>query len=299
MNVSLFKRLAEAHPEAVVCLNSQYRMNEEVMSLCNTLIYDNRLRCGSIEVAEGRLYLPKVNDLLLKLANSVFICKPQVEKKSLYSLFRLSNQESLSSPSTSTSLIPSTITLSSHFEWLQKCLDSNNSVIFLDTDLFRPDNNQQVVDQLKSCNEEKINSLILTNNEYSFLEEQNSSSQGIINPLEILLVKLIIDSLEFGGINLSRVGIITPYRSQVRYLENYLKSGNIWNDKHSSQEPSLSNPVISTVDKFQGRDMDVIIISTVRCNLNGSVSSLFKYIYIYIYFYFIFLKQIIFRLVIY
>lgn len=271
MNVSLFKRLAEAHPEAVICLNSQYRMNEEVMSLCNLLIYDNRLLCGSVEVAKGRLCIPLVNELITKIANSTLVYKTQSEKKSLYSLYRLPNQES------STQLFLST--LSTRFEWLQKCLDPNNSVIFLDTDSFRRETQQTTVGQISSSSTTTddstsiLTSTLLTNNEFSFLEEQNSSGQGIINPLEIALIKLIIDSLEFGGINLSRVGVITPYRSQVRHLENYLKSGNIWNDGNSShQTVGSSSPIISTVDKFQGRDMDVIIISTVRCNSNGSVS---------------------------
>ena len=288
MNVSLFKRLAEAHPEAVVCLNSQYRMNEEVMSLCNILIYDNRLRCGNAKVAEGRLYLPKVIDVITIITNSVLICKAQIDKKSLYSLFRLSNQENIQQQQTSLlpSFTSSPTSFPPRFEWLQKCLDSKNSVLFLDTDSFCHDNQP-------SSNEETIDSMQLTNKEYSFLEEQNSSNQGIINPLEILLVKLIIDSFEFGGINLARVGIITPYRSQVRYLENYLKSGNIWNDGNSSHVNQSSNPIVSTVDKFQGRDMDVIIISTVRCNSNGSVSKL-----ILLLFFFYLFKILKFRLVI-
>jgi hypothetical protein len=52
MEVSLFKRLSEAHPNAVVNLEYQYRMNKDIMLLSNTLVYDFRLRCGNPEVAE-------------------------------------------------------------------------------------------------------------------------------------------------------------------------------------------------------------------------------------------------------
>ena len=38
MGVSLFSRLAEAHPQAVHKLNAQYRMNEPIMSLANELV---------------------------------------------------------------------------------------------------------------------------------------------------------------------------------------------------------------------------------------------------------------------
>lgn len=52
MDVSLFKRLCEAHPNAVVNLEYQYRMNSDIMLLSNTLIYNHRLRCGTPTVAE-------------------------------------------------------------------------------------------------------------------------------------------------------------------------------------------------------------------------------------------------------
>lgn len=55
MTVSLFRRLSEAHPQAVSALQCQYRMCADIMSLCNALIYGNRLRCGSHEVATAQL----------------------------------------------------------------------------------------------------------------------------------------------------------------------------------------------------------------------------------------------------
>ncbi|KAF8908142.1 DNA replication factor Dna2-domain-containing protein [Gymnopilus junonius] len=57
LDVSLFRRLSEAHPEAVVDLRFQYRMNEDIMYLSNRLIYDDRLRCGNEEVRNRALVL--------------------------------------------------------------------------------------------------------------------------------------------------------------------------------------------------------------------------------------------------
>ncbi|KAJ7535699.1 hypothetical protein O6H91_12G043000 [Diphasiastrum complanatum] len=57
MSISLFRRLSEAHPQAVSALHCQYRMCSDIMALCNTLIYGHRLRCGSAEVANARLEL--------------------------------------------------------------------------------------------------------------------------------------------------------------------------------------------------------------------------------------------------
>ncbi|XP_040995352.1 DNA replication ATP-dependent helicase/nuclease JHS1 [Juglans microcarpa x Juglans regia] len=57
MGVSLFCRLSEAHPQAISALQSQYRMCQGIMELSNTLIYGDRLRCGSSEIANARLGL--------------------------------------------------------------------------------------------------------------------------------------------------------------------------------------------------------------------------------------------------
>ena len=63
LDVSLFKRLVDAHPEAVVDLVYQYRMNADIMLLSNKLIYHDRLRCGSMSVSKRTLALPHRNAL--------------------------------------------------------------------------------------------------------------------------------------------------------------------------------------------------------------------------------------------
>lgn len=58
LDVSLFKMLSTKRPEAVVDLRYQYRMNEDIMLLSNTLIYEGRLRVGSESVGKKGLVLP-------------------------------------------------------------------------------------------------------------------------------------------------------------------------------------------------------------------------------------------------
>ncbi|EGW30274.1 uncharacterized protein SPAPADRAFT_63122 [Spathaspora passalidarum NRRL Y-27907] len=58
---SLFKLLAETHPESVCELTYQYRMCEDIMSLSNVLVYNNRLKCGSSAVANQSLTIPNAN----------------------------------------------------------------------------------------------------------------------------------------------------------------------------------------------------------------------------------------------
>ncbi|XP_061371204.1 DNA replication ATP-dependent helicase/nuclease JHS1 [Gastrolobium bilobum] len=61
MGISLFCRLSEAHPQAISALQSQYRMCQGIMDLSNALIYGDRLRCGSSEVANAKLEFSGLN----------------------------------------------------------------------------------------------------------------------------------------------------------------------------------------------------------------------------------------------
>ncbi|KAF9161405.1 Tripartite DNA replication factor [Actinomortierella ambigua] len=57
-DVSLFKLLSDKYPEAVASLTHQYRMNEDIMHLSNSLIYADKLQCATEAVAKSRLTIP-------------------------------------------------------------------------------------------------------------------------------------------------------------------------------------------------------------------------------------------------
>jgi DNA replication ATP-dependent helicase Dna2 len=57
LDVSLFRRLSQARPEAVVQLAFQYRMAQPIMELANRFVYSHQLRCGTAAIAEQRLEL--------------------------------------------------------------------------------------------------------------------------------------------------------------------------------------------------------------------------------------------------
>jgi DNA replication ATP-dependent helicase Dna2 len=61
LDISLFKLLSEANPDAVVYLTHQYRMCEEIMSLSNELIYKGLLKCGNEAVAKSSLKIQNKN----------------------------------------------------------------------------------------------------------------------------------------------------------------------------------------------------------------------------------------------
>jgi superfamily I DNA and/or RNA helicase len=54
MAISLFERLCKKHPSAVTYLDIQYRMNADIVTLCNELVYDGKLKTAP-EVGNSRL----------------------------------------------------------------------------------------------------------------------------------------------------------------------------------------------------------------------------------------------------
>jgi superfamily I DNA and/or RNA helicase len=62
------------------------------------------------------------------------------------------------------------------------------------------------------------------------------------------------------GVNAAQIGVITPYRAQVRVLRERL--GHV---------PELE---IDSVDGFQGREKEAIIVSFVRSNPEGEIGFL-------------------------
>jgi DNA replication ATP-dependent helicase Dna2 len=80
------------------------------------------------------------------------------------------------------------------------------------------------------------------------------------------------------GIDMKNLGIISPYRSQVDVIKQSLFTGevHIANNDDDNNNDDDAKCDVSTVDKFQGRDMDIVIFSFVRSNPEGSVGSLLR-----------------------
>lgn len=99
-------------------------------------------------------------------------------------------------------------------------------------------------------------------------EELSSSGTSYINTLEADMILLMLKHLLDQNIRLSSIGIITPYKGQRIYLQNFLaKSLGLGLDKITSLE-------INSIDSFQGREKDFIILSTVRSSKTGGIGFL-------------------------
>ncbi|WVZ59753.1 hypothetical protein U9M48_009854 [Paspalum notatum var. saurae] len=89
-------------------------------------------------------------------------------------------------------------------------------------------------------------------------EEESTMNEGEA-AVSIAHAKLLVES----GVHASDIGIITPYSAQVTYLKMM-----------RNKDAKLKDLEISTVDGFQGREKEAIIISMVRSNSKKEVGFL-------------------------
>jgi predicted DNA helicase len=87
-------------------------------------------------------------------------------------------------------------------------------------------------------------------------ENHLRDSKSIINRLEAEIAVSIANDYITAGVGEDDIGIISPYADQVKIIQD-------------------KTPVeVKTVDGFQGREKEIIIISTVRSNNNGNIGFL-------------------------
>ncbi|XP_047546975.1 DNA-binding protein SMUBP-2 isoform X3 [Lutra lutra] len=91
------------------------------------------------------------------------------------------------------------------------------------------------------------------------LEEEDDQSKG--NPGEVRLASLHIQALVDAGVQASDIAVITPYNLQVDLLRQSL----------AHRYPELE---IKSVDGFQGREKEAVVLSFVRSNRKGDVGFL-------------------------
>nr|XP_020826557.1 DNA-binding protein SMUBP-2 isoform X2 [Phascolarctos cinereus] len=91
------------------------------------------------------------------------------------------------------------------------------------------------------------------------LEDEDEQSKG--NPGEVRIVSLHVQALVDAGVQVGDVAVIAPYNLQVDLLRQQL----------SSKYPQLE---IKSVDGFQGREKEAVILSFVRSNRKGEVGFL-------------------------
>ncbi|CAG8481288.1 21386_t:CDS:2 [Rhizophagus irregularis] len=194
MEKSLFKTFTEIHPNAVANLRYQYRMNEDIMNLSNSIIYDSKMLNGSMITAQTLLYIPKWNeDFLSQFHDPDYYCC----------------HESC---------------------WLKDVIDPKRSLIMINTD--------------------------------NLLTKEYALNGKYQNEMEVLIVEHSVKALLAGGVAAKEIGIITPFRSQLKHIAHKFKGYN--------------ELEVSTIDRFQGREKQVIVLSFVRSNSDLKVGNLLE-----------------------
>ena len=90
-------------------------------------------------------------------------------------------------------------------------------------------------------------------------EEQEKDGLSRLNPGEGELVLKVVNTLCEAGLSPGDIAVIAPYAAQVRWLR---------------QHAEYDKLEIDTVDGFQGREKEAVVISTVRSNSKGEVGFL-------------------------
>ncbi|EIM20663.1 hypothetical protein WALSEDRAFT_54922 [Wallemia mellicola CBS 633.66] len=99
-------------------------------------------------------------------------------------------------------------------------------------------------------------------------EEISSSGTSFLNRTEASNCEKIVTKFFKAGVVPAQIGIVTPYEGQRSYIVNYMQF-------NGALKKELYNQVeVASVDAFQGREKDYIILSCVRSNEHQGIGFL-------------------------
>jgi hypothetical protein len=99
-------------------------------------------------------------------------------------------------------------------------------------------------------------------------EEISGSGTSFLNRAEAGIVERIVTSFLRAGVTPGQIGVITPYEGQRAYTVAYMT-------QHGALKASLYHDIeVASVDSFQGREKDYIILSCVRSNEHQGIGFL-------------------------
>jgi superfamily I DNA and/or RNA helicase len=101
----------------------------------------------------------------------------------------------------------------------------------------------------------------------SYDEEREPDGDSRLNPQEANLVIQKVDELLACGVSPADIAVISPYSAQVKLLREKLS-------KSSAGDGGRSSIEVDSVDGFQGREKEAVIVSLVRSNREGEVGFL-------------------------
>ncbi|KAJ7517722.1 hypothetical protein O6H91_21G037600 [Diphasiastrum complanatum] len=99
-------------------------------------------------------------------------------------------------------------------------------------------------------------------------EEISASGTSYLNRTEAANVEKIVSTFLKSGVNPVQIGVITPYEGQRAYIVSHMaRNGALRQQLYKDIE-------VASVDSFQGREKDYIILSCVRSNEHQGIGFL-------------------------
>ena len=95
------------------------------------------------------------------------------------------------------------------------------------------------------------------------MEEESGSSRSNMDEAAVV-IKIVNDLLAPGDLTPEDIGVISPYSGQVRLIQGML-------------DGQIDGLEVKSIDGYQGREKEVIVLSTVRANDSGKVGFLSNY----------------------
>ncbi len=221
------------HTQAVVTLQRQFRMAQEIMDVANELVYDGDMQCGAEAVATATLCLTgdvagacggepwlsqvcSVGWVVLDgcMLLCIIVCSYYVYAIVCGTWYHVYTMVA-TIPTTFPNHTPPPPTTT-------QVVAPHPRVVFIDTD--------------------------------SAMLLETTAGDAVCNHGEAAAVVRAARALIRGGLAPSALGVISPYRAQTSLLTRLL---------HHAQ---LDEVEVLTIDKAQGRDKDVMLLSLVRSN---------------------------------
>lgn len=100
----------------------------------------------------------------------------------------------------------------------------------------------------------------------------NNGRRLMENVVEAKVVAGLVELLVLGSIPAEEIAVISPFRSQVALIQQHLTAVAAFRRAGGSEW--VHSVEVSTIDKYQGKDKGVILVSFVRCNEEKHVGEL-------------------------
>ncbi|MHA1728077.1 MAG: AAA domain-containing protein [Promethearchaeota archaeon] len=238
LSTSIFQRLSRnyGNTDRFIAFSKQYRMNKIISDFASKFFYDGKL-------IPGKTGLVNIGDKTLK---------------DFFDSLKISYYDDVSEE-----II---IKSASNFEeTVSFAFDYRKPMIFLDTS------------ELNAYDSKLDDEFDELSSRFNIIEANFVSElvfKFIINIYSQLNVHNTEDFQNNFIFFLKNIGVITPYRAQVRAIrENLFKK---FADDKNIQELVTKEVIVDTVDKFQGNEAEIILISLVDSNPNGEISKLLE-----------------------